>query len=231
MTSTVHSVERAFRILETFDEERPARTAAEIAALTGLPRPTTYRMLQTLQQLGYVTNTAGMFSVTPRVLKLGAGHLGRTSLAARAQPVLDRLSEAHGEHVALGVLDGDDVITLAASTSPRSRFLSVAIQVGQRLPASATSLGRVLLAHRHGPSDPDEEAILESGHFISDGLLESGLRALGVPIRGPDGQVVAAMSIAVNSGRVSLAELGERCLPLLLEAADEVHRRFDPLQY
>ena len=55
MGTTVQSVERAFSILESFDERHPARTAADIAETAGLARPTTYRMLQTLRRLGYVT--------------------------------------------------------------------------------------------------------------------------------------------------------------------------------
>jgi len=78
----VQSVERAFSILETFDEQHPARTAADIAEASGLARPTTYRMLQTLRRLGYIRNVNGRFEVTPRVLRLGAGYLGRESLAA-----------------------------------------------------------------------------------------------------------------------------------------------------
>ena len=65
MPTTVQSVERAFSILESFDEEHPSRSAADIAELAGLARPTTYRMLQTLQQLGYVRNIHGRFEVTP----------------------------------------------------------------------------------------------------------------------------------------------------------------------
>ena len=150
--ATVQSVERAFSILETFDEQHPARTAADIAEAAGLARPTTYRMLQTLRRLGYVRNVNGRFEVTPRVLRLGAGYLGRESLAARAQPTLDAISEQLGEHIAIGVLDGDEVITLAAANSPQSRYLAVAVQVGQRLPAERTSLGRILLAHRPAPT-------------------------------------------------------------------------------
>ncbi len=219
MPATVQSVERAFSILETFDEEHPWRTAADIAEIAGLARPTTYRMLQTLQQLGYVRNERGQFEVTPRVLRLGAGYLGPMSLASRAQPVLDRLSEEVGEHVALGVLDGDDVIAVAAATSPHSRFLSVAVQVGQRLPADATSLGRVLLAHRSG-GHHDPSGIVERGYVLTDGLLESGLRSLGAPVRNASGTVVASVSIAVNASRVSIDDLEQRCLPRLLDAAE-----------
>lgn len=225
MSTTVQSVERAFAILETFDEEHPTRSAAEIAELAGLARPTTYRMLQTLQRLGYVRNVSGRFEVTPRVLRLGAGYLGRTSLAARAQPILDQLSEELGEHAAIGTLDGDDVITLAASTTPQSRLLSIAVQAGQRMPAHSTSLGRILLAHRPNAEDPESVAIRDAGYVVTDGLLESGLRALGVPVRDRDGTVVASMSIGVNASRISVDDLRDRCLPAMLHAADVLTQR------
>lgn len=221
MANTVQSVERAFAVLEAFDEDHPARSAAEIAELTGLARPTTYRLLQTLAQLGYVRSRHGRYEVAPRVLRLGAGYLGRRSMAAQAQPILDALSEQVGEHVAIGVLDGNEVITVAAANSPQSRYLSVAVQVGQRLPADSTSLGRILLAHLSGAhDDPDAAAIRSDGYVVTDGLLESGLRAIGVPILDRRGHAVASMSIAVNAVRISVDELVERCLPPLRRAAD-----------
>jgi len=222
MGTTVQSVERAFSILETFDEQHPSRTAADIAAASGLARPTTYRMLQTLRRLGYVRSVAGRFEVTPRVLHLAAGYLGRESLAARAQPILDSLSEQLGEHVALGVLDADDVIALAASNSPQSRFLAVAVQVGQRLPAERTSLGRVLLAHQTNDASPAADQIRADGFVITDGLLETGLRSAGVPVRDHNGDVIAALSVAVNAVRVSIEQLEGECLPLLRRASDDI---------
>jgi IclR family pca regulon transcriptional regulator len=222
MGTTVQSVERAFSILETFDEQHPSRTAADIAATSGLARPTTYRMLQTLRRLGYIRSVGGRFEVTPRVLHLAAGYLGRESLAARAQSVLDSLSEQLGEHVALGVLDGDEVIAVAASNSPQSRFLAVAVQVGQRLPADRTSLGRVLLAHQANTVEDESEAIRDAGFVLTDGLLETGLRSVGVPVRDHTGEVVAALSVAVNAVRVSIEQLEQECLPLLRTASDEI---------
>lgn len=222
MGTTVQSVERAFTILETFDEQHPTRTAAEIAAAAGLARPTTYRMLQTLKRLGYVRNMNGRFEVTPRVLRLGAGYLGRESIAARAQPILDAVSEKLGEHIGIGVLDGDEVIALAASTSPQSRFLSIAVQVGQRLPAEQTSLGRILLAYRPGADDPESHRIRTDGYVVTDGMLETGLRSLGVPIRDHTGDVVASMAVAVNAVRVSIEQMRTEFLPVLLDAADQI---------
>jgi IclR family pca regulon transcriptional regulator len=222
MGTTVQSVERAFSILETFDERHPTRTAAEIAEAAGLARPTTYRMLQTLRRLGYVRNVNGRFEVTPRVLRLGAGYLGRDSIAARAQPTLDAVSEQLGEHIAIGVLDGDEVITLAAANSPQSRYLAVAVQVGQRLPAAQTSLGRILVAYRNGADTEDARRIRADGYVVTDGLLESGLRSLGVPIRDHTGEVVASLSVAVNAVRVPTEHLEHECLPQLLSAAEQI---------
>lgn len=222
MAETVQSVERAFAILEAFDEQHPSRTAADIAEAAGLARPTTYRMLQTLRQLGYVRHVNGRFEVTPRVLRLGAGYLGRESLAARAQPALDRLSEQCGEHVAIGMLDGDDVITLAASSSPQSRLLAIAVQPGQRLPADRTSLGQVLLAFRSGGADTHTERIREQGYALVDGQLETGLRSLGVPVRDHQGAVVAALSVAVNAARITMEQLEVDFLPALLTTAAQI---------
>lgn len=219
MATTVQSVARAFAVLEAFDEDHPTRSAAEVAAIAGLARPTTYRLLQTLQQLGYVRAHHGRYEVTPRVLRLGAGYLGRRSMAAHAQPVLDQLSEQVGEHVAIGVLDGADVITVAAANSPQSRYLAVAVQVGQRLPAESTSLGRVLLAYAPTATDAESQAVRESGHVVTDGLLESGLRAVGVPVFDRNGRAIASMSIAVNAVRVTHDELIGRCLEPLRDAA------------
>ena len=115
MAATVQSVERAFQILLAFDEEHGSLTAAEIAAITDLARPTAYRLLQTLQQLGFVRNVRGRFELTPFVLRLSSGYLGSYGLAGRAQPVLDQLTEATGEHTSIVVLDGDDVVSVAAS--------------------------------------------------------------------------------------------------------------------
>lgn len=221
MANTVQSVERAFAVLEAFDEDHASRSAADIAELTGLARPTTYRLLQTLQQLGYVRSRHGRYEVTPRVLRLGAGYLGRRSMAAQAQPIIDQLSQQVGEHVALGVLDGNEVIAVAAANSPHSRFLSVAVQVGQRLPAESTSLGRVLLAQLPGShDDPASAAIRTDGYAVTDGILESGLRAIGVPVLDRRGSAVASMSIAVNAVRVSLDDLVDVCLPPLRRAAE-----------
>jgi IclR family pca regulon transcriptional regulator len=233
MAETVQSVERAFAILETFDEENPSLSGSAIVAATGLARPTVYRLLQTLQSLGYVRRAHGRFELTARILRLGGGYLGRQALATRAQPSLDRLAEITGEHVALAVIDGDEAVCIGATFSPKSRLLAVALGIGQRVPVDRTSLGWVLLAHTVADgwpasvSDagdwPERAALIrEQGFAIADGSLESGLRAISVPVRDHEGTVVAALAVACNAGLVPLDQLEREFFPLMVNTAEEL---------
>ena len=233
----VQAVERAFAVLEMFDADTPTLSAGEIAARTGLARPTTYRLLQTLQRLGYVRHVDGGYEVTHRVLRLGSGYLGQEGFPRRAQQVVDALTGEVGEHSAAAVLDDGEVLAVAAAHSPHSRYLSVAVRVGQRLPAATTALGRVLLAYG-GEEQPvagpeggdagltaeDRETIVRCGFAVVDGLLESGLVSIGVPVRDRSGRVAAALSVAGNSGRVTVTSLERDVLPHLLRAAAELQR-------
>ncbi len=242
----VQAVERAFAVLEQFDADSPTISAAEIATRTGLARPTVYRLLQTLERLGYLRQVNGGYEVTHRVLRLGAGYLGQEGFARRAQQVVDALTGQVGEHSAVAVFDEGAVLAIAAAHSPRSRYLSVAVRVGQRLPADTTALGRVLLAF--GPGDhggqspdraadtgtntstvdmlPDEEraTIVDAGYAVADGLLESGLISIGVPVRDRSGRVTGAVSVAASRGRVTADSLQREVLPHLLAAAGELER-------
>ncbi|MEY2959391.1 MAG: hypothetical protein RLZZ01_1959 [Actinomycetota bacterium] len=217
MPEQVQSVQRAFRILETFDARHPTRSAADISELVGLPRPTTYRLIHTLESLGYLRRRAGRYEPTARTLSLAATQIGAGSLATLAQPIIAGVAEDLEEAVVVGVLDGDDVVTIAAAMPATGHYLSVSVEVGRRLPANATALGQVLLAAANGLHSGDD-------HVISEGLLEDGLRAIAVPITDEGGCVVAAVSLAVNAARVSADELRVRCLPALRTAAAAIAR-------
>lgn len=230
MPDPVQSVERTFRILETFDARHRTRSAAEITELVGLPRPTTYRLLHTLETLGYLRRRSGRYETTPGLLSLASTQLAPGSLAAVAQPIIDAVADELDEAIVVGVLDRDEVVTIAAAMPTKGHYLSVAVEVGRRLPAEATSLGQILLATSPARDDSvaphDVELPPVREHVISDGLLEDGLRALAVPIVDDLGQVIAAMSIAVNAARVSAEELRQRCLPALQTAAQAIGRPF-----
>lgn len=221
MSGSVQSVERAFSILSAFAADRNSLSVIEIAAETGLPRATAYRLLHTLQGLGLVRAVEGRYELTHRVLELGAGYAGPSGISGISQPVLDRLSLTFGEHTALGLLDGDHVVAVAVASAMRSRLLSVAIQVGQRLPAETTAMGRILLAEAGGLGKFGVQ-IRKNGFVIVNGSLEPGLRAIAVPVSDRQGTVVASISVACNAGRATLADLRKKFLPQMVASAQEL---------
>jgi IclR family pca regulon transcriptional regulator len=241
----VQSLERGLLVIRALSSPEP-QALSEVARTTGLSRAAARRFLLTLEQLGYVRQAAGRFALTPRVLELGYAFLSSLSLPEVAQPHLERLAEQVQESSSVSVLDGDDVVYVARV--PIRRIMSVAISVGTRFPAYATSMGRVLLAGL-----PDEEVaaalsradlrrltartttsrqalheeiarVRRQGYAIVDEELEAGLRSVAVPIDDAAGKVTAAVNLSVQASRTSVADLRRRLLPPLREAAAAIER-------
>ncbi len=216
----VRSLARGLEVICAFDAEHPSQTLSEVAGRTGLGRATARRFLHTLVELGYVRCDDRHFTLTPQVLRLGTAYLSGLDLAQVAQPHLERLSAQLGESTSAAVLDGTEIVYVARVA--KRRIMSVGITVGTRFPATATSMGRVLLSAA-GPecldralagglepltpltlTDPDavrrQVALAgEQGWALVDQELEVGLRSLAVPVRGSSGDVVAALNVSSSS--------------------------------
>ena len=76
----VEALARGLDVLAGFGPQRPAMTLSEVAATTGLARPTARRLLLTLEELGYVRVRDGAFTLTPRVIGLGMAYVGSLGL-------------------------------------------------------------------------------------------------------------------------------------------------------
>ena len=148
----VQSLERGLAVIRAFDAQHPELTLSEVARHCDLTRAAARRFLLTLADLGYVRTDGRLFRLTPRVLELGYAYLSSLSLPEVAAPHLERLVAEVHESSSMSVLDGDDVVYVARV--PTARIMTVAINVGTRFPAYATSMGRVLLA-----ALPDEQAL------------------------------------------------------------------------
>ncbi|MGR6970995.1 IclR family transcriptional regulator domain-containing protein [Streptomyces cynarae] len=234
----VESLARGLTVITSFGEGRSELTLTEVAEATGLARATARRALITLEHLGYVTVHGRFFRLTPRVLGLGFPPLSRTTLSDIATPHLTALSDRVHESTSLAVLTGDD-IQYTARVAP-SRIMSVNITVGARLPAYATSLGRVMLADLAEPplpepapltrltvTDPAElrevlERVRRDGYALVDGELEEGLRSIAVPVRERGGRVVAAVNVAMHSSRRTPEECVTDILPQLHATAARI---------
>ncbi|MEU2059766.1 IclR family transcriptional regulator C-terminal domain-containing protein [Streptomyces sp. NPDC013455] len=220
----VESLARGLTVLTAFGEGRSALSLTEVARATGLARATARRALLTHTHLGLVTAAPdGTFALTPRVLDLGFPPLTRTTLPRLAEPHLRALADRLHEPAALAVLvpGAEPEIQFTARAGAR-RVLTVDIAVGARLPARATSLGRVLLAGADGPLPGDLAEIRARGYALADEELESGLRSVAVPVRDRTGKAVAALNVATHAARRTLAECVEDVLPALRETADRI---------
>ena len=245
---TLQSLERGLAVLQVFSKENPRLTLSDVARLTGVTRATARRILLTLQHLGFVRADGRLFSLTPRVLSLGFGYLSSLNLWDIAQPFMEELVEQTHESCSAATLDLPDIVYVARV--PTRRIMTISLGIGSRLPAHATSMGRVLLADlpddeldaylATGPFtahterttvDPGElrtavHRVREQGWSLVDQELEMGLRSISAPIRGADGRTVAAVNIAAAAPRVGLDDLRERFLPPMLATAEQISLAF-----
>ena len=240
----VGSFEKGLRVMRAFGPETPAMTLSEVAERTDLTRAGARRLLHTLVSLGYARLDGKLFSLTPKVLDLGFAYLSSLRLPEVLHPILERVSKTLDESSSASVLDGSDIVYIARVQT--RRIMNVALGVGARLPASHTSMGRVLLAFgadeareqsiaalsappRATPNTTTSKkrfrdllkAVRNQGYCLVDQELEAGLRAIAVPIFDRQGSVVAAMNASGQSLRVEVAEMKSRYLPVLQQAARE----------
>ena len=141
----VEALAKGLRLLSLFDEQRPTWRVSDLAAVSGLPMPTVYRVVMTLTAEGYLDHLPnGDYRPGVRTLTLGGAALRSLDLVALATPKLQRLAEATGETVNLAVLTGDRVLYLVRLRN--SDLVTANIQVGSTLPAVHTSIGKLMLA-------------------------------------------------------------------------------------
>ncbi|MGW5498434.1 IclR family transcriptional regulator domain-containing protein [Streptomyces olivaceoviridis] len=221
----VESLARGLTVLTAFGEGRSALPLTEVARATGLSRATARRALLTHEHLGLVTARPDRtFALTPRVLDLGFPPLSRTTLPRLAEPHLRALADAVREPTALAVLTNDGKEIQYTAGAGTSRVLTVRIAVGTRLPATATSLGRVLLADSAAPLSPTLTEVRSQGYALVDEELESGLRSIAVPVRDRTGRTVAALNVSTHAARRTLRDVVADLLPALHATADRIQQ-------
>ncbi|MGH8827829.1 MAG: IclR family transcriptional regulator domain-containing protein [Jiangellaceae bacterium] len=247
----VQSLDRGLAVIRVFDEENRSLTLSDVARLSGLTRAAARRFLHTLVEHGYVLNDGRQFRLGPRVLDLGYAYLSSLTLPDVAQPHLERLSASVGESTSVSVLAGDEIVYVARVAA--RRIMTVAIGVGTRLPAYATSMGRVLLAGRSDEwlagylasarlakltpvtiTEPSRllaelARVRDQGWALVDQELEEGLRSIAAPIRDVTGAVVAAINISAPVRRGSSADIVHELLPPLRHTAAEIQTDLAPL--
>jgi IclR family pca regulon transcriptional regulator len=241
----VQSLERGLAVIQAFSATRPRLTLSDVARETGLTRAAARRFLLTLQQLGFVDSDERDFFLTARILQLGYAYLSSTPFWDLAQAHMEELVDRLHESSSISVLDRDEIVYVARV--PTKRIMTISLAVGSRLPAFATSMGRVMLADlpdvqidaflarseltpltSRTVTDPGAlRALLlevrEQGWALVDQELEDGVRSIAAGLRGADGRVLGALNVSAHATRTNLDALRKQFLPALLETTERIN--------
>lgn len=240
--SQVQSVDRAISVLELL--ARNGETGiTEIAGELGVHKSTASRLLSVLQARGLVEQLGerGKYAIGFGIVRLAGAATGRMDLAKLGRASCQTLAESLGETVNIAI--ADDGVAINISQARGSAAITTQNWTGQRTPLHATSSGKVLLAalpeterkrllrrklEQYTPRtvvDPEEltaelDRVTEDGYVACYEELELGMHAVAVPIHGPGGEVVAAMSVSGPSYRLSKQRVRQIVRPLTDAAMD-----------
>lgn len=242
---SVQSVQRALGLLEQIGEAGGDVAISDLAERSGLPVPTTHRLLQTMVQLGYVHQLPNRrYGLGARLARLGeeaARQLGGT-----ARPVLAALVRDLGETANLALLDGDQMVYIAQSPSPHS--MRMFTEVGNRAFVHSSGVGKAVAAQRparwvdevlertgmpastpYTLTEPDQlhaylAVVRERGYAVDEEEHERGVRCYAVAVPGVQG-APSTMAVSVTGPTTRLdQDFALRAVPRLHEAAAAVAR-------
>jgi DNA-binding IclR family transcriptional regulator len=249
----VPGLERGLRILAEFSAREPVLGAPELSRRIGIPRTTTFRLLQTLEALGFLERVNGdrNFRLGVAVLRLGFEYVNSLELTDFGTPILERLRDATGLSTHLLIRDRRDVVFVAKAQSHEPLFSSVKVHVGTRLPAHATVHGHVLMGDLslaalrtlypetqlekytdRTPATVDEldERVRECaalGYGLSEASFERGISVVTAPVRDHSGSIVAAVAATVPRSDIGADEEKSRLVETICAAAMELSTRLN----
>jgi len=258
----IEGMVKGMAVLESFDMQRQRLNATLAAERAGITRAAARRHLLTLAHLGYLETDGRYFWLSAKVLRFSGSFLASSRLPRAVQPALNRLAAQTGDSFSVAVLDGHEVVIIGRSGHGLRRSAgpghpagsttaqAYGLHLGARLPAHATSTGRILLANLPEPQLRAwlQERLIDgrlprlTAHTLSDVRLfkqalaqaarddfalanqehELGVHALAVPLRDPQGRTVAALNVVSTAERLAPEVLQRDWLPLLFDAAAQL---------
>ncbi len=242
----VNSLELGLRLLELFNEDTNEITLSEAARRIGVSRSSAFRLVHTLERLGYLDrdDDTKSYRLGARVLNLGFSFLTSKDIAELAQPELQRLRKATHCSTHLAILDGAEIIYVCRFASHQP--FSGTVSVGARLPAHATTMGRAMLAfkpaayvqehfgpaalRRYSEHTPGSIAELRTalladhdrGYVISHSGFEHGIASAAAPVFDASGNVIAAINATMPEGDVAAADFDTRIRDAVIAAAAKI---------
>lgn len=238
---SANSLVRGLEIIKLFNEEQPSLSLSEIAKQLGVSRTVPYRLLFTLQNMGYLSQDehTKRYSLTPKVLELGFSYLNSLKFPEIAQPYMETLRDEIGASCHLSILDGQEVVYVGSA--PIRGVSAVNVNIGLRLPAHATANGKLLLAYQPkerlmqmfhvsnltpytdktlttpGEFQQQLETIRQNGYSMTSGEFHPGISSVAAPIFGRTGEVVAALNVVATESAYQEEFMVKLALPKLLQ--------------
>ncbi|MCF8113047.1 MAG: IclR family transcriptional regulator [Desulfotignum sp.] len=229
MPKTITSVKRALDILELFLTGIDSISVPEITGEFNIPRTTAHELAQTLLTLGYlerVEQQTHRFKLGMRVFQLGNVYAAQLDLTQEGQKVAKKVSACCDETVQIAILEGVEAVFIVREDS--SQTLRLVSEVGSRLPAHCTAVGKMLLSEltheqlaslynnqdkltgmtRNSITSMKElERVLtdirKQGCAFDDCESNEDARCVAAPIFDRHGRICAAMSITVPRTRMN----------------------------
>lgn len=249
----VPGLERGLRILSEFSPREPVLGAPELARRLGIPRTTVFRLLQTLEALGFLerSDNERNYRLGVAVLRLGFEYLSSLELTDFGLPIIERLRDATGFTSHIVIRDGRDVVFVAKAQSHEPIFSSVKVNVGTRLPAHATIHGHVLMGdldlnqlralfpeptlRQYTSLTPATVEALhervredaERGYAISESSFERGISVITAPVRDAAGRIVAVVTTTIPRAAIGETTLERALIDQVRAAAHELSLRLN----
>lgn len=236
----------AIAIIHAFNNGDEWMTQSELARLSNLSRATARRAIINLANENLLEEQDYTYRLTPNVLYLGRSFFSSRPYLFVIKRYLELITSLTGESSSCSILSDDSITYVARSAIP-NKLISIAINVGTRLPALYTSMGRVLLAYQpeiyrqlfstlpKAPYTPytnldpvslskKMEEVVDQGYAIVDQELELGLRSVAVPLFGSADSKIPyyAINVGTSTSRTTEAEIHNTILPVLLSHRDEL---------
>jgi len=242
----IEALARGLDILELFSPQCTSLSMTEVVSLLKLNKSTVFRLLSTLETMGYLGRDPESRRYRPSLKVLHLGYTVINSLEVRqvARPHLESLARELEETVSLCVLDGNHVIYVDRVRN--KSIVGVMLKVGSRIPSHCATVGKVLLAdftpdeleiYLYGTeltqctprTISDREALLaelvkarKNGYAICDGELAVGLRAAGAPIFNHQKKAIAAINVSGSSTTISIKRLKKIIVPAVVRTASQI---------
>lgn len=222
MEKGVEAVDRALTILKSLVDGDGPMTLHEISLATGLYKSTILRLLVSLERFNLVRRRSdNRYTLGPACAQLARSYQKGFDLTAVLKGVVHRLAEGSGETASYYVRDGQERVCVVRQNS--SHAIRHHVEEGDRLPLDKGAAGLAILAF-DGAQGDRFEGIRRDGYVVSLGEREPDAAAVSMPILGPDGGVMGALSISGLRSRFTYEAI-DRHRALLASLVDEVQQQ------